>query len=69
MRRALATLAALALLFAGLALGCGKYGPPVRVESKPELPKVEVADPAAAAVPNGEPDDDEEGSDPKEARP
>ena len=65
MRRALATLAALALLFAGLALGCGKYGPPLRVESKPEPPKVEVADPAAAAAP----DDEEEGSDPKEAQP
>jgi hypothetical protein len=55
--------AGLALL-AAIAIGCGKYGPPVRVQ-----PEAESPDPAAAVAPTDDDDSSEEETDPQGRQP
>jgi hypothetical protein len=52
------------VLLAAISIGCGKYGPPVRVQ-----PKVGSPDPTAAVAPSDGGDSSEEDSDRVERQP
>jgi hypothetical protein len=55
--------ASLAIL-AAISMGCGKYGPPVRIQSG-----ADSGDPTASVAPADGDDRSDEDSDPKERRP